>query len=405
MKKRVCRVIAMMVAIALVLNGPVGEVKAASTENRDIASCTFILEYTEVVYDGTDQQRPSVTVQDPEGNVLKEGVDYQVVDGYHPIYTGNVSPPSIVTSPAISAFPKLRYVTVQGMGTYNGYKILQYTIKGIPIDSAEVTLDETIFTYDGSAKEPQAIVILQGKTLTRDVDYTLSYTNNIVEGTAQAMIKGIGVYTGEITKSFTILPYSAGSDSVFDKDNTLISGNLIYTITDDEELEVEVVGASKKNISQLVIPATVEAEGKVYQVTSIGQKAFYKNTKITSIVIGNQVTSIEDYAFYGCKNVKTVKMGKSVEIIGASSFRKCTKLTSIVLPKSVDELGKNAFYGCKKLKSITINSDSVVDISDNAIKGISKKAVIKVPKKLVKGYQKELKGKTGYKKTMKIKKK
>lgn len=360
-KKRLCKIFAMMAVtvIALVLYGQIGEVKAASTETRDIASCTFTLEYTEVVYDGTDQQRPGVTVQAPEGNVLREGLDYQVLDGYHPIYT-NVSGPAVApTRPATGGVLGLRYVTVQGMGTYNGYKILEYTIKKIPIDSAEVTLDETIFTYDGSPKQPQAVVTLQGKVLTKGVDYTLNYTNNIVEGTAQAVIVGIGVYTGEITKSFTILPYSSASDSVYDKDNTLISGNLIYSITDDQELEVEVAGASKKNISQLVIPATVEAEGKEYKVTSIGQKAFYKNTKLTSIVIGNQVTSIEDYAF----------------------------------------------YGCKKLKSITINSNSVVDISDNAIKGISKKAVIKVPKKLVKDYQKELKGKTGYKKTMKIKKK
>ena len=92
-------------------------------------------------------------------------------------------------------------------------------------------------------------------------------------------------------------------------------------------------------------------------------------------------------------------MGRSVEIIGASSFRKCTKLKSIVLPKSIDELGKNAFYGCKKLKSITIQANSVVDIADNAIKGISKKAIIKVPKKLIKGYKKQLGKKTGYKKT------
>ena len=185
----------------------------------------------------------------------------------------------------------------------------------------------------------------------------------------------------------------------------IISNNLIYTITDDENFEVEVAGVSKNNISKLVIPGTVNVDGWTYKVTSVGSRAFYKNTKIKSIVIGNNVASIEDYAFYGCKNVKQIKMGKSVEIIGVSSFRKCTKLTKVILPKSIDELGKNAFYGCKKLKTITINANSVVDISDNAIKGISKKAVIKVPKKLVNKYKKKFKGKTGFKKTMKIKKK
>ena len=71
----------------------------------------------------------------------------------------------------------------------------------------------------------------------------------------------------------------------------------------------------------------------------------------------------------------------------------------------MEELGKNAFYGCKKLKTITINASSVIDIEENAIKGISKKAVIKVPSKHLKKYRKKFKTNTGYKKTMKIKKK
>jgi hypothetical protein len=47
----------------------------------------------------------------------------------------------------------------------------------------------------------------------------------------------------------------------------------------------------------------------------------------------------------------------------------------------------------------------VIDVNDNAIKGISKKAVIKVPSKLVKKYKKEFGSKTGFKKSMSIKKK
>lgn len=58
------------------------------------------------------------------------------------------------------------------------------------------------------------------------------------------------------------------------------------------------------------------------------------------------------------------------------------------------------YWGCYL---IIINANSDVDIEDNAIKGISKKAVIKVPKKYLKKYQKEFGKKSGYTKTMKIK--
>ena len=51
------------------------------------------------------------------------------------------------------------------------------------------------------------------------------------------------------------------------------------------------------------------------------------------------------------------------------------------------------------MKSTTLKS-----VGKNAIKGINKKATIKVPKKQLKAYKKLFTKKTGYKKTMKIKK-
>lgn len=47
----------------------------------------------------------------------------------------------------------------------------------------------------------------------------------------------------------------------------------------------------------------------------------------------------------------------------------------------------------------------MTDINANAIKGISKRATIKVPKKYLKKYKKKFSSKTGYKKSMKLKKK
>ena len=360
-------------------------IKTYDIYKKSVEGCDVSLEYTSVLYDGSPK-KPAVTVKDSAGNLLTEGADYEAA------YVNDTG-----SGPAA--------VTVTGKGIYKGEKTVSYTIEKISLETAAMTLSETIYTYDGSEKKPTVSVALNGKTLMPDVDYVVTYEANINEGTAYAVVSGAGHYTGAVRVSFTILPYSAGKDSVYSRDDTLISQNLLYHITDDEEGEVEITSTSSRSLKSLVVPATVTCEGKTYKVTSIGKNAFYKNTKLTSVVIGNNVTSIEDYAFYGCKNVTSIKMGRSVEIIGASSFRKCTKLKSIVLPKSMDELGKNAFYGCKKLSAITIQANSVVDIADNAIKGISKKAVIKVPKKLLKGYKKELGKKTGFKKSMKIKKK
>jgi len=64
-------------------------------------------------------------------------------------------------------------------------------------------------TYTGKPFEPPIVYVAadNGKTdLVEDVDYTVTYKNNVNAGTAQVVISGIGNYTGELTGSFTINP-------------------------------------------------------------------------------------------------------------------------------------------------------------------------------------------------------
>ena len=61
-------------------------------------------------------------------------------------------------------------------------------------------------TYTGSAIKPKPVVTLDGKELTRNVDYKVSYSNNKKIGTATMTVKGIGDYTGSAKKTFKINP-------------------------------------------------------------------------------------------------------------------------------------------------------------------------------------------------------
>lgn len=65
---------------------------------------------------------------------------------------------------------------------------------------------EGIF-YDGKEKEPDVTVELRGKTLTRDVDYTVSYADHVKAGTGTLTVTGIGNYAGTLTKTFAIRYY------------------------------------------------------------------------------------------------------------------------------------------------------------------------------------------------------
>ena len=63
--------------------------------------------------------------------------------------------------------------------------------------------------YTGKALCPEPSVALGGKALKKDQDYTLSYQNNVLAGTASVTITGKGNYTGSIVRSFTIRQASA----------------------------------------------------------------------------------------------------------------------------------------------------------------------------------------------------
>ena len=111
--------------------------------------------------------------------------------------------------------------------------------------------------------------------------------------------------------------------------------------------EVSLVGTNK-NAKSVTIPAVIKVKGVTYKVTSIGTKAFNGSKKLKKVTIGINIKKISNNAFFKCKSLKTVTI-KSVLL---------TKKTA----------------------------------SKRAFKGISRKMVIKVPKKMKKAYVKIFKG-------------
>ena len=111
--------------------------------------------------------------------------------------------------------------------------------------------------------------------------------------------------------------------------------------------EVSLVGTNK-NAKSVTIPAVIKVKGVTYKVTLIGTKAFNGSKKLRKVTIGTNIKKISNNAFFKCKSLKTVTI-KSVLL---------TKKTA----------NKKAF------------------------KGVNKKMVIKVPKKVKKAYVKMFKG-------------
>jgi hypothetical protein len=72
----------------------------------------------------------------------------------------------------------------------------------------------SVKTYTGSAIKPTPSVKLNGKTLKKDTDYTLTYSNNTNAGTAKITVKGKGSYTGTVNVTFKISPASLSKAKV-----------------------------------------------------------------------------------------------------------------------------------------------------------------------------------------------
>jgi hypothetical protein len=95
---------------------------------------------------------------------------------------------------------------------------LPVTVTAADISGAKISFtDGKTYYANGTAAEPNVSVTLNGTTLKKDTDYTVSYANNnpansvTTDQTATVTVTGKGNYTGTATATFTIHPSSGGS--------------------------------------------------------------------------------------------------------------------------------------------------------------------------------------------------
>jgi len=88
-------------------------------------------------------------------------------------------------------------------------------------------------------------------------------------------------------------------------------------------------------------------------VITIGERAFFENSKVRRIVISSAI-NIKARAFESCENLITVTLPDDLKTISRSVFENCTNLLNISIPKSVTTIYRSAFKNCISLKSIKL---------------------------------------------------
>ena len=221
-----------------------------------------------------------------------------------------------------------------------------------------------------------------GNSVTTIGNYAFRECSSLTSIIIPDSVTTIGDYAFRFCSNLTNITVAAGNSNYCSIDGNLYS-------KDGKTLEQYAIG---KLDTRFTIPDSV---------TTIGSRAFYECSNLTSITIPNSVTTIDDSAFYDCpkltyiavvkgnpnyrsidgnlysKDGKTLvqyAIGKtdtgftvpnSVSSIGVGAFAHCFSLTSVTLPDSVTTIGEGAFQHCSYLTSVTLGN-SVTAIGDSA---------------------------------------
>lgn len=137
----------------------------------------------------------------------------------------------------------------------------------------------------------------------------------------------------------------------------LESGQIVITAYSGEE-------------SVVIVPEKIEGK----QVATIGDTAFYKNYKVTRvllpegiekigkgafeecanmeyIVLPSTVKEIEENAFANAKHLKELRFPNGIQLIAPAICKDCTSLESVYFPAGV-QIESDSFSGCEQLKLI-----------------------------------------------------
>ena len=108
------------------------------------------------------------------------------------------------------------YVLVQLCGNFTGEKYMTFYIDNISIHDAVIG-DIPPFTYTGQPCTPEPTVTYNGQVLQKDVDYILTYVNNInvnsMYSRPRVQVNGIGKYKNGPVKEFTINPITVSGET------------------------------------------------------------------------------------------------------------------------------------------------------------------------------------------------
>lgn len=297
-----------------------GEIsKTFAITAKDISKCDAEA-ISGQIYTGKEIE-PDVTIRDGS-NVLKAGTDYTVT------YSNNTK---------VTTADSMALVTVKGCGNYKGTLSIRFAISKNVTDISKAVISKVADQlYNmGQPLTPDVTVTNAGKTLERGVDYAISYVDNVEEGTATVIAKGINAYTGSVSTTFKIGPVDISDGQI-----AIDAATYMYTGT---------------AVKPSVVSFTVKRAGRSVTLTDYDNLdiSYSSNTDVGTGII--TITALPGEGFTG-------SVSKTFKIVGASVENASVKVDNGVY---TGEAVTPAFTVSLAGRTLTEGVDFRADFSNN----------------------------------------
>lgn len=318
---------------------------AYADDAKVLTDTNVTLSQQSFVYDGT-AKNPAVIYNEI---TLSENTDYTVK------YSNNVDVGTVKA-------------TITGINNYSGTAVKEFKITPIKFDDKKVSvsLEKSTFVYNGQSITPVVYVAYNHNYLIQNTDFTATYSNNNAPGVATVKIKGIGNYSGSISKTYNILPEKIASVSI-----------------------------KKDSATSAVISWSAASKVSGYEILKFdsAKNAYVHLTHVSNSQTSYKVSSLKNSTayYYQVRAYKTVNDKNYYGEVGNTVFTfikpSKVKLTSVTLSKTTLKV---------EWKKVNCSGYEITYTTDSKFKKGLKKVKIKNPKTVKKAIKKLKKNKKYY---------
>ena len=215
-------------------------------------------------------------------------------------------------------------VTVKGIGNFSGERTVTFNI-GKSVSNATISDVSSSCTYTGSAVCPVPRVTHGDNELTKGKDFEVTYKNNINAGTntATMIITGIGEYSGQVERKFSIAKKSLNSGGV------VIKSIPAQTYSGSECTPDVVVTYGDQTLrkgTDYYLSYSYHTDAGTANVTIVGKNANYTGSLSTTFEIkpvslaSATVSGITDKTYNGAAQTQNVTVKLGGKTLSASDY-------------------------------------------------------------------------------------